>query len=151
MHKWIAPLALLAFTTSLLAQSPFAGTWKLDTAKTKYSSGQPPKDVTLVIEEQGDNLQVTATGTNADGSPLSLKYTVPLKGGEGHLESNAYDSISTKMVSPTVRVNTYLKAGKVVTTRRIVVSKDGKTMTSTVKGLNLAGQTVTGTDVFDKQ
>lgn len=81
MHKLISTIAVFALASTLLAQSPFAGTWKLDTAKTKYSAGEPPKDVTLVIEEQGDNLQVTATGTNADGSPLSVKYTVPIKGG----------------------------------------------------------------------
>ena len=127
MHKLIPALALIACATSMLAQSPFAGTWKLDTAKTKYSSGQPPKQVTVAIQEQGDNLQVTATGTNADGSPLSLKYTVPLKGGEGQVESSAYDSISSKVVRTNVRENSYGKGGKVVTTRRVVVSEDGKT------------------------
>jgi hypothetical protein len=78
LSKLISIIALFAFAGTLFAQSPFAGTWKLDTAKTKYSTGEPPKELTLVIEEQGDNLQVAATGTNADGSPLSLKYTVPL-------------------------------------------------------------------------
>ncbi|MBV9765035.1 MAG: hypothetical protein JOZ48_09350, partial [Acidobacteriaceae bacterium] len=80
MHKLISTFALFAFATTSFAQSPFVGTWKLDTAKTKYTAGDPAKDVTLVVEEQGDNLQVTATGTNADGSPLSVKYTVPVKG-----------------------------------------------------------------------
>jgi len=56
------------------------GTWKLDTVKTKLATGEPPKELT-VIDEQGDNFQVTTTGANADGSPLSLKYTFPIKAG----------------------------------------------------------------------
>ena len=145
-------MVLFAFAGTLFAQSPFAGTWKLDTAKTKYSTGEPPKDVTLVIEEQGDNLQVTAKGTNADGSPISVKYMVPIKGGAGQLEEDsAHDAVSSKAVSANVRENSYSKDGKVVITRRIAVSKDGKTMRSTVKGVNPAGQTIAGTDVFEKQ
>jgi len=83
MHKLIRTVALLTFTGALFAQNPFTGTWKLDTAKTKYTTGEPPKDLTLTIEEQGDNIQVSGTGTNSDGSPLSVKYSVPLKGVRG--------------------------------------------------------------------
>jgi hypothetical protein len=151
LHKLISTLALFALAGTLFAQNPFAGTWKLDPAKTKYTTGEPPKDVTLVIEEQGDNIQVTATGTNADGSPLSVKYTVPIKGGAGQVQEGPYSAISSKLVSANVRVNTYSKDGKVISSRRTEVSKDGKTLRSTVKGINADGKTVAGTDVYDKQ
>jgi hypothetical protein len=151
LHKLISTVVLFALAGTLLAQSPFVGNWKLDPAKTKYTAGEPPKEITLVIAEQGDSLQVTATGTNSDGSPLSLKYTVPLKGGAGQVQEGPYDAISSKLVSANVRENSYSKGGKEVASRRVVVSKDGKTIRSTVKGINAAGKTVTGTDVFDKQ
>jgi len=151
MHKLISTFALFAFATTSFAQSPFVGTWKLDTAKTKYTAGDPAKDVTLVVEEQGDNLQVTATGTNADGSPLSVKYTVPVKGGAGQVQEGPYDAISSKLISANVRENTYSKGGKEVAVRRSVVSKDGKWLRTNVKGMNLTGQTVAGTDVYQKQ
>jgi hypothetical protein len=151
MHKLISAFGVFVFAGALLAQSPFAGTWKLDAAKTKYTTGEPSKDVTLVIEESGDNLQVTATGTNADGSPLSIKYTVPIKGGDGTVQDGPYDAIHARRISDSVRENTYMKSGKQVTTRRWVVSKDGKTMTSNVKGMGATGKMVAGTDVFDKQ
>ncbi len=151
MHKLISAVALFALAGTLSAQSPFVGTWKLDAAKTKYTAGEPSKDVTLVIEEQGDNLQVTATGTNADGSPLSVKYTVPVKGGEGQVQEGPYSAVNSKVVSASVRVNTYSKDGRVVASRRSVVSKDGKTLRTTVKGINAAGKPVAGTDVYDKQ
>lgn len=151
MHKVISAFALFAFATTLLAQNPFVGTWKLDSAKTKYTTGEPPKDVTLVIEEQGDNLHVAATGTNTDGSALSVKYTVPVKGGAGHVEDGPYDAIRSRMINANVRENRYSKGGKEVTSRRIVVTKDGKTMRSVVKGVDAQGQSIAGTEVFDKQ
>ncbi len=151
MHKLISTVAMLAFAGTLLAQSPFAGTWKLDAAKTRYTTGEPPKDLTLVIEEQGDNLQVTGTGTNADGSPLSVKYAVPVKGGAGQMQEGPYDAISSKAISANVRENTYSKNGKQVSLRRTVVSKDGKMLRSTVKGINAQGKTIAGTDVYEKQ
>lgn len=151
MKKLISAAAVLAFAGALFAQDPFTGTWKLDAAKTKYTKGTPAKDVTLTIEEQGDNLQVSATGTNADGSPLSVKYTVPKKGGAGQVQEGPYDAITSKWVSATVRENTYMKDGKEVSSRRTVVSKDGKMLRSTVKGKNAQGDAVAGIDVYEKQ
>jgi hypothetical protein len=151
MHKLISTCALLAFATTLFAQSPFVGTWKLDAAKSKYTGGEPPKDLTLTIEEQGDNIQVTASGTYADGSPVSVKYTIPAKGGEGQVQAGPYDAVSSKFVSADVRENTYSKGGKEVMSRRTMVSKDGKWLKSTFKGVTSDGKTISGTDVFEKQ
>jgi hypothetical protein len=152
LKKLIWPAALVLFASTVFAQSPLVGTWKLDNAKTKYETGPPPKDLTLVIEEKGDSLQVTVTGTNADGSPLNLKYTVPEKGGAGQVQDGkAYDGVTSKRLSAYVRDNTYMKDGKKVSTRHVVVSKDGKMMRSSVKGNNALGNPIAGTDVFEKQ
>ncbi len=60
MSKLISFFALLAIAGSLLAQSsqtPFLGTWKLDTARTKYTRGKlPMKSATVVIEQHGDQV-----------------------------------------------------------------------------------------------
>jgi hypothetical protein len=151
MRKLLCLLTLLVFATPLFAADPFAGTWKLNTAKTKYTTGTPPKEITLVIEEQGPNLLVTATGTNSDGSPISVKYTVPISGGAGTMQEGDNSGITSKQISANVRENNYSKDGKELRTRHMVVSKDGKTMTSKVKGTNPNGKLVDGTDVYDKQ
>jgi hypothetical protein len=151
MRKILCGLVLLAFATPLLASSPFAGTWVLNPAKTKYTTGTPPKNVTLVIVEQGDNLQVTADGTNGDGSPISVKYTVPIKGGMGSVMAGDFDGVSSKVVSSHVRDNTFTKAGKLLRTRHVVVSKDEKMISTTVKGTGSDGKAMAGVDVYDKQ
>jgi hypothetical protein len=144
-------LVLCALATPLLAKDPFAGTWKLNSEKTKYTTGAPAKDVTIVIEEQGDNVQVTATGTYPDGSPLSVKYTIPAKGGMGTVEKGDFNGISAKMIGKHTRELHYMKDGKEMRTRRMVVSEDGNTMQTTVRGTNPMGMKMSGVDFFDKQ
>jgi len=151
MRKLLCLLALLGLSAPLFAADPFAGTWTLNTAKTKYTTGTPAKNVTLVIEEQGTNLQTTVTGTSSEGSPISAKFTVPISGGKGTVQEGDFNAITSRLISANVRENTYTKDGKEVRSRHIVISKDGKTMTSKVKGMNPGGNQVEGIDVYDKQ
>jgi hypothetical protein len=151
MQKFLCALVLLTLATPLLASDPFAGTWTLNSAKTKYTTGTPPKNVTIVIEEQGANLQVTATGTSSDGSPISVKYTVPVKGGMGTVQQGDFDSVNSKRVSARVRDNTFMKDGKEIRTRHVVASADGKSLSTTVKGTSLDGKAAAGVDFYDRQ
>jgi hypothetical protein len=151
MRKIMYVIAMLAVAIPLFAADPFVGTWKLDPAKSKYTPGSAPKDVTLVVEEQADNYQVTATGTYADGSPISVKYTIPKGGGTGTVQDGPFDAVTSKRVSARVRENTYTKNGKETMSRRVVVSRDGKALRNTVKGTGPQGTPVAGVDVFNKQ
>jgi hypothetical protein len=151
MRKIMYVIAMLVIAMPLFAADPFVGTWKLDPAKSKYTAGSAPKDVTIVIEEQGDTYQVAATGTYADGSPISVKYTIPKAGGTGTVQEGPFDAVTSKRVSARVRENTYTKNGKETVSRRVVVSRDGKTLTTTVKGTGPQGTPLAGTDIFNKQ
>jgi hypothetical protein len=151
MRKIIYVLALLAFATPLFASEPIVGTWTLDSAKTKYTNGIPAKEVTLVIVQDGNNLQVTVTGTNADGSPIAIKYTVPVSGGIGTVQQGPFDTVVSKRVDANTREISFMKDGKEVRARRAVISDDGKTMTIAVSGVDSMGNPVAGTDVFDKK
>jgi hypothetical protein len=151
MRKILCALVLLAFATPLLASDPFVGTWNFNPAKTKYTAGTAPKNVTLVIEEQGANLHVTANGMNGDGSPISVEYTIPIKGGTGSVMAGDFDGVRSKVVISNIRDNTFTKAGKVLRTRHVVVSTDGKTISTTVKGTGMDGKPMAGVDVYDKQ
>jgi hypothetical protein len=151
MRKILYVIVMLAVAMPLVAADLFVGTWKLDPAKSKYTAGSAPKDVTLVIEEQGENYQVTATGSYADGSPISVKYTAPKAGGTGTAQEGPFDAVTSTRVSDRVRENRYAKNGKETVSRRIVVSKDGNTLRITVKGTDPQGKPLAGVDVFHKQ
>jgi hypothetical protein len=143
--------AFLGLAAMLIAADPFVGTWKMVPAKSKYKTGMPGKEQTVVIAEKGGSLDVQITGTAADGTAIASHYTVPVKGGEGKIIQSPYEAVSSKRPSDTERVVTYSKGGKAVFTARPKVAADGKTMTVTVKGTDPAGKPVEGTSVFEKQ
>ena len=63
-----------------------------------------------------------------------------------------YDTIFIKQVNANNLMFTQKKKdGKYSVTGRSVVSKDGKTMTSTIKGTNADGKAYSATMVWDKQ
>jgi hypothetical protein len=144
-------VSLLSAMT-ILAADPNTGIWKLNTAKTRYSTGQPPKDQITTIQHDGQNYVVSVNGTAPGGAPIVFRYTTPIKGGSGTVqESTVYDSVLCKRISQTVRDLKYMKSGKERMSIHAVTSEDGKTMTATVKGTDPAGNPVEGVVLYDKQ
>ena len=144
-------LVLLVFAGVSMAADPFVGTWKLNSAKTKYKTGMPPKEQTVTFSEEGSDLHTMVKGTSSDGQAISMHYTVPTAGGTGKTIESPYDAVSAKMSSPNERDTSFSKGGKVVYTANAKRSANGKIMTVAVKGTNPSGQTVDGTNFYDKQ
>jgi hypothetical protein len=145
-------LVLLGFAAALYAADPFAGTWKMNPTKTKYKVGTAPKEQTVTITEAGGDLDVKVAGTAADGSKISVSYTIPSAGGTGKiLESSSYDGISGKRIGPNEREVSYMKGGKAVYTTHSKVSTDGNSLSVSSKGVNPLGQTVAANVAYDKQ
>jgi hypothetical protein len=149
-------LAALAPSVLLAQSNPLIGTWKMNTAKSKYNPGPVPQSQTQTVEAQGDGVRVRSEGTAADGSHITWGYTAnydgkdnPVSGGTGVL--NGADTVAVKRINPNTTENTFKKAGKVVLTGRDVVSKDGKVRTITAKGTDANGHAVSRVIVLDKQ
>jgi len=159
--KWIlvfVTVVVLAVLVSgvLLAQSdPLIGTWKLNTAKSKFGAGPGHQSLTLTYEAQGNGVKQSAEGTYADGSPIASSYAANYDGKDNPVSGTGgpggADTIALKRIHPNTTEATWKKAGKVVWTFRYVVSKDGKVMTEARKGTNANGQPVSSVVVFDKQ
>ena len=143
--------ALLGFAATLIAADPFVGTWKLNSGKTKYKTGTPPKEQTVTYSEEGSDLHVVVKGTSFDGQPISTHFTVPVAGGAGKIIESFYDAVTMKKTSANERETAFSRGGKVTYSAKAKRSADGKTMTVTVKGTNLSGQNVDGANVYDKQ
>jgi hypothetical protein len=62
----------------LLAESPFAGNWKMDHEKSKYTKGDIPKAEDMVISDQGGHLVVAVAGTDDTGKPIAIHYIIPV-------------------------------------------------------------------------
>jgi hypothetical protein len=154
MRKVLAQFTIgLAILTSVaFAADNSLGTWKLDMAKSKFSPAAPVKSLSSVREAADGGLKVTTTGEQADGTAINASYTAKYDGNETPVTGAPYDTISIKQVNAnTLTFTQKKKDGKYSVTGRSVVSKDGKTMTSTIKGTNADGKAYSATMVWDKQ
>ena len=129
------------------------GTWKRQAVKTK--SGAPDNDpissLTTVRAESNGGLKVTITGERIDGATINTSYYAKFDGKEYPVVGANWDTIAIKQVDPNTFTFETKTAGRSHTSGRIVVSKDGKTMTETRTGTNAEGKPSTITIVYDKQ
>ena len=151
MRQLLSAVALFAMAGTLFAADPFEGTWKLNSKKTKFTQGASPREETVVIERQGDDYVITITGADHAGTPISIKYSAPMNGGEGKIINGPYDAISTKRIDPNTRETRYMQGGKEVRSSHGVAAKDGKSLRVTVKATDTDGKPIAGTIVLDKQ
>ncbi len=145
-------LVALALNVSAAAADQQSGTWKMNPAKSKYSPGPAPKSVTVKIDSDADNIKLSSDGIDAAGNPTHIEYTAKYDGQDYPITGvpNA-DTIALERIDTSTIQSTSKKAGQVVMIVRSVVSKDGKTRTSTFKGTDAKGQDVNNVVVYDKQ
>ena len=138
---------------SVFAQSDSAvGTWKLNPAKSRYSPGPAPKTNLITIVAVDNGIKLSGQGTDAEGKPTSINYTVTYDGKDKPVTGSPdYDSTSGKRVDANTTELTRKKEGKTVQTAVRKVSADGKTMTVTTTGKDAHGKTVHNVAVFEKQ
>src|SRR6058998_1448047 len=107
------------------AQNPNMGTWKLNEAKSKFSKGAT-KNTNVVYEAAGDQIKVTVDGTDGSGNAIHNEWTGKFDGklyaltGDSTADKRSYRVVNKRTMS---LKNT--KAGKIVTTGTIVVSRNG--------------------------
>jgi len=144
----VAGLSIL----SAQAVDPRVGTWQLNVVKSRYHPGPGPKSQTLTIEAVGQGEKVTSESITASGEKTVTVYTADFDGKPHPLKgSNVADMVVLKRIDTHTTDRTDTKGGKVMITYHRVVSKDGKTMTVTTKGVNAQGQATDSTVVFEKK
>ncbi len=156
MRKIVAKLAIgMAITAiGMLGADNSIGTWKRNVAKSKSTPPvtNPIKSLTIVNEASDGGVKVTATGERQDGTAINGGSFVKYDGNEYPATGAPWDTVSMKQVDAnTFTVETKKTGGKYHTKSRMVISKDGKTMTITTKGTNAEGKPMTQTLVYDRQ
>lgn len=127
------------------------GIWKLNEAKSKLSPGMP-KNTTVTYEAAGDQVKATVEGVDGQGKATHNEWTGKFDGkdyavtGDANSDMRSYKIVDARTMDLTVK-----KDGKVTMTGQIVLSKDGKSRTTTVTGTDAAGKKVKSTAVYDKQ
>ena len=130
------------------------GTWKRNVAKTKYTppATNPITSLTMVREASDGGLKSTSTGQRKDGTAINSSYTAKYDGKEYPVTGAPWDTTSIKQIDAnTLTAENKKTGGKFHTTGRIVISKDGKTMTFTTKGTDAEGKPAKTKIVYEKQ
>ncbi len=145
-------LAVAVTTISVFAADNSLGTWNLNMEKSRFNPSAPVKSLTVTREAVEGGVKVTTKGERADGTPINGSYTAKYDGKEYPVTGAPYDSIAMTQVNANTFTAKQKNSGtKYSTSLRSVISKDGKTMTNTVRGIGTDGTPVSYTMVYDKQ
>jgi len=134
-------------------KNPQIGMWKMNIAKSTFSTGTGFKSATSRIEAIGGGVKHTVDSVYADGTSRRYEYTTTYDGKDVPVVGNSPYGDTTALThvdANTVRT-VYKNKGKVTVVQLSVVSNDGKTRTVTTKGTNPLGQAVNNVSVYDRQ
>jgi hypothetical protein len=151
----VLPLLVLGSLAGF-AQAPakpaFAGTWKLNLAKSTYSPGPTPKSQVAKLAAVGGGMSVISDRVEADGQKVHFEWTANFDGKDYPVKGDpSRDFVSVKKIDDYNIEITNKKAGKVTTTIKAVYDKDGRHRVETVTGTNTQGQAIKNVTSWDKQ
>jgi hypothetical protein len=99
-------------------------------------------------------VKVTTTGEGSNGTVINFTYTAKYDSNEYSVAGTGapFDTISIKQVDANTLIDERRKAGSAFhATVPSVVSKDGKTLTTTAKGIDANGKPFSNTLIYEKQ
>ena len=148
----IALVAMLAWATGLAAQNePFLGVWELNLAKSSITRGAPPRIETVVnVAEPGGFRSTLAVVSDRTTSVEIHHYN--FDGSFHQTEGSDPRELSFRRLDLNTIEQETRRNGQITVTRRIELSKDGKTMTFNASGTTGGGQKYTNDiRVYDKK
>lgn len=152
---WINLAVLLTLARALPAQAqePLFGTWKMNSAKSKYSPGPIPKSNVAEWESFQGGVKLTVDVVTAGGETQHWESSGKFDGKDNPVTGNNPDGDTVTFSKIDARTyETAMKKGRKTTlTARIVVAPDGRTRITTQSGKNAQGKTVRNTMFYEKQ
>lgn len=150
-------------TMSLLVVSAFSlaaedadvqsGTWKMNPAKSKYNPGPAPKSLTVRVESDENGFKLDSDGVDANGQPFHAHFEAKFDGKDYPATGlpNGADTVSVKRLNDHTIQSSQKKGSQLLMTVTVVVSKDGKTRTSTYEGKDTQGHAIHQVVVYDRE
>ena len=147
-----AVLAAMLVTPAAQGRDPRTGTWRLNTEKSIYKPGPPPRSVTVRIEPSGQGEHVRSEVVDATGTRIVTEYVAAYDGTDYPLKgSPVANTVLLKRIDASTTERFDKKDGHVMLVYRRVVSSDGRTMTISINGVNARRQQLSNTLIFEKQ
>jgi hypothetical protein len=145
---FLALLIPAALISQAASKNLAVGTWKLNTAKSKYDPGPVPTSATVVI---GEDYKIQFSEETADAKSTSWSVVPTADGTPAPLVGAGENStLVEKRIDGRHVIDTW-KFGSTTLTGKSAVSKDGKTMTYTLTGTGSDGKPVHEVQIWEKQ
>jgi hypothetical protein len=131
--------------------SPFAGTWVANLAKSKRHPNHQFQSATLEFTVAGDTVTLAHGGVNAGGQHESGTVVLEADGQKHPVPEQPGVVVVTRWSGPR-RLHTVAKSGGTTVGEGVYeVSADGKTLTATVSGTDASGAPFEQVIVFDRK
>lgn len=146
----LAALAVIGHADE--ATNPLLGTWLLDRAHSTFTPVPGPKGQMRTYESTpGDGEKLIARGIDSDGRPTMVQYTARYDGKDYVITGSAGgDQISLAHIDKNTTRSTEKRGGKAVIVSTRTVSKDGKKLTVTTKGMTSKGEVIDSVMIFER-
>jgi hypothetical protein len=150
MYKSVA-LGMCVFATTLLAVDPM-GTWKLNTAKSKYTGTPGPKEMTVTYSPEGSGWRYAGSGVSAAGTPIKSNFVYVKDGAE--IKTTGFpnwEGLVLNDAKSDKATGVIMRGGKPIGKLSRTFSADGKTMMIHGEYTGLDGKPATYHSVYDRQ
>jgi hypothetical protein len=148
----IGVATLMGSSAAFASQNNWVGSWKLNAAKSKFSSEAVGRAETLKFESTPAGIKLTSDGTDAQGKATHGEYTSNFDGKDVAWTGNpTADMASPKRIDASRYENVWKLAGKQTMKSVVVVSSDNKTLTVTQTPSGAQGEATASVAVYDRQ
>jgi len=151
MRKPMLFLAVLGAAGLLWAADPFVGTWKMNPAKSKFSSFVAPKSFTVTFAAQENGVNMVQDILEADGKVIHRSVAFKYDGKDHPVTAPDIDTVSATNPNANTIHYAFKKGGKESYKGRAAVSKDGKTFADNGGGKDSKRQEFTYSFFMEKQ
>jgi len=142
----------LAFSQKKASADPWAGTFKLDLSKSKFSGPAPKEETVTVASATKDSIKYTIAGTDANGNAYNLSFDGKADApSQEMMGGQAAGTITYHMKSPREFTSEGQGADGTTSTGTVTLSKDGKTVITHLKNKTAQGAEQENTIVYVRQ
>jgi hypothetical protein len=145
-------VAMLLGSQAAFASENWVGSWKLNAAKSPFTSEAVTRAQTLKFEATSAGIKLTAEGTDLQGKPMQSEYTSNYDGKDVAWTGNpSADVACPKRIDDNGYENVWKMGGERTMTAQVLVSNDSKTLTVTQTPTGAHGAAASSVAVYDRQ
>jgi hypothetical protein len=122
--------------------------------KSTYSPGPKPKAAVIMrFEQSSSGIKITHDGMNSQGQQYHTEIVAAFDGKDNPVNGELVPNTTAALnrIDDHTFEALFKTEGKLMTTRRVTVSADGRLMTVTITGTNAKGEAVNNVIVAERQ